>query len=126
MSRTFKLVSFLFFTVILCVSFLAFSDSSPTLALPEQVVIRGRQERGSPGRNAVLESAPVKLRRAGVIASVEGGRAGFWITGPRRITFDSAGEAIGTELPAGTYQVYPNLPRDADTATVAVTVTLQP
>jgi len=111
---------------ILGFSFFTLDNARSTLALPEQISIRGSQQRGVPGRNAVLESAPVKLPRAGVIDSVEGGRAGFWITGSRRLSFDSANQAIGTRLPAGTYQVYPNLPRGADTASVTLNVTLQP
>ncbi len=123
-----RILGFFFILAILGISFFGLNDTNPTMALPEQVTIRGRQERGVPGRNAVLESAPVKLRRAGVINSVDGGQAGFWIVSydGERLIFDSAAEAIGTQLDAGTYQAYPNLPRGADTATVAVTVTLQP
>lgn len=131
MNRMHKMICIVIFSLTLGVSFIVVNDSNLTFALPEQVVIRGRQERGYPGRNAVLESTPVKLRSDGSISSVDGGSAGFWITSSdpndeERWIFDSPSKAIGTRLPAGTYQVYPNLPRNADTATVAVTVTLRP
>lgn len=102
------------------------TDFDPAIALQQRVAIRGTQERGVPGRNATLVSNPVKLSKPGTIDSVEGGRAGFWIEGARRMSFDSPGDAVGTTLPAGTYRAYPNLPRDANTASVTVNVVLQP
>jgi hypothetical protein len=89
-----------------------------------EVTLRGWQYRGAPGRNAKLESEPVTIRRGAVIESVEGGRAGFWIEGTRRFSFDTPAAARGASLPAGTYQVYPNLPRGAESASVTVVLRL--
>lgn len=90
-----------------------------------QVTLRGSQTRGAPGRNAKLNSDPVTIKRPAVISSVEGGRVGFWIEGTRTINFNSPAEARGVSLPAGTYRVYPNLPRDVETYSVTVFLTLQ-
>ncbi|MBK8147454.1 MAG: hypothetical protein IPK58_04390 [Acidobacteria bacterium] len=114
MNGILKLTGFLFLLTVLTASSAVLSDAARAWVAQEQVVLRGSQIRGVPGRDAKLESNPVTLRRAGEIDSVEGGRAGFWIEGTRRMTFDSAAEAVGVRLPAGTYRVYPNLPRDAE------------
>lgn len=111
---------------VITIPFAVSSELNPALALQDRIAIRGTQERGVPGRNATLVSSPVRLRKPGVIDSVEGGRAGFWIEGRVRMTFDSPGEAVGTTLPAGTYRVYPNLPRGVDSASVTVYVELDP
>lgn len=126
MYTTHRLFASLVVSLVFAGAVLVIGPDCPTLALQERVSIQGTQQRGAPGRNASLVSTPVRLRKPGVIDSVEGGRAGFWIEGSRRMSFDTAGQAIGTTLPAGTYQVYPNLPRDAESASVTVNVVLQP
>ncbi len=97
-----------------------------TLAAQERVTLSGAQQRGVPGRNAKLDSRPVTLPRPAVIQSVDGGRAGFWIEGSQRKSFDTAAAARGFRLPAGTYQVYPNLPKDAPSASVTLVLVLDP
>lgn len=95
-----------------------------TLALlgQEVVTLRGSQRRGVPGRNAQLDSARVTLKATGTITAVEGGRAGFWLEGQTRKSFSNPREANGIQLPAGSYQVYPNLPKDAESASVTLTI----
>lgn len=92
----------------------------------DTVVLRGTQRRGAPGRNATLDSARVTLKAPGSIVAVEGGRAGFWIEGSGRRSFNNPREANGVRLAAGSYQVYPNLPRDTETATVTLTIRVAP
>jgi hypothetical protein len=93
-------------------------------ASAENVTGSGTQIRGNMGKNAELKAKPFTLKKDSSIAAAEDGGAGFWIEkqgGGTVKNFDNAKSAIGFQLGAGTYYVYPNLKQGRDSATVTLT-----
>ena len=84
----------------------------------------GEQVRGSAGLNAQLTGDPFTVPNGvvGTISSVNCDGDGFWIQGSARLVFNSASQANGAKLKAGTYYVYPNLNQGQNRAGVTVTV----
>ena len=84
----------------------------------------GEQVRGSAGMNAQLRGDPFTVPNGvvGTISSVNCDGDGFWIQGSARLVFNSASQANGAKLKAGTYYVYPNLNQGQNRASVTVTV----
>jgi hypothetical protein len=90
-------------------------------AVAAEVSGSGTQIRGNAGRNAQLKAAPFSLAKSAKVVAAEDGGAGFWIEkqgGGTVKTFDKAKDAVGFQLGAGTYYVYPNLKPNQDSATV--------
>ncbi len=84
----------------------------------------GEQVRGSAGMNAQLRGDPFTVPNGvvGTISSVNCDGNGFWIQGSAHLVFNSASQANGAKLKAGTYYVYPNLNQGQNRASVSVTV----
>lgn len=91
--------------------------------LAGSLVASGSQTRGVPGRDAKLSGQAFTLPATATIGAVEGSGAGFWIEGQGGLVrnFGSNGEAVGFQVAAGTYWVYPNLAQGKDEASVRVT-----
>ena len=98
----------------------------PALA-QSNVILSGRQIRGTGGRNGQLLSKPITLTVAGTVVDVACGGDGFWIEGPRGTVkrFPAAHSALGYVLSAGgPYRLYPNLrPHQRETS---ASITLKP
>lgn len=86
----------------------------------DTVVLRGTQRRRAPGQECHAGRRP---------GDVEGSRfdrccgrrtGGLLDRRQRPQVFNNPREANGVRLAAGSYQVYPNLPRDTETATVTL------
>ncbi|MCB2089058.1 MAG: hypothetical protein R3E18_10845 [Sphingomonadaceae bacterium] len=109
----------IFRTTILAAASLATVMAAPAMA--GTVTASGTQTRGVAGRNAELKGQAVSLPATCTISSVSGQNAGFWLQGSRTITFNDMASAKGRSVPAGTYNVYPNLKSGSGTASVQVT-----
>ena len=84
----------------------------------------GEQVRGSAGMNAQLTGDPFTVPNGfvGTISFVNCDGDGFWIQGSARLVFNSASQANGAKLKAGTYYVYPTRKQGQNRASVTVTV----
>ena len=84
----------------------------------------GEQVRGSALMMTQLRGDPFTVPNGvvGTISSVNCDGNGFWIQGSAHLVFNSASQANGARLQAGTYYVYPNLNQGQNRASVTVTV----
>ncbi|MDE2596101.1 MAG: hypothetical protein KGL44_04390 [Sphingomonadales bacterium] len=99
----------------------ALAVSTPALA-GTTITASGRHNRGNAEQSAELFGRSVTLASTCTVAQVTGqDNAGFWIEGDRNLKFPDPAKAVGTALPAGRYWVYPELKKEATTATVSVT-----
>lgn len=94
-----------------------------TPALAGTVTASGSQSAGVAGRNAQLSGNAFSLPAGCRIASASGHNAGFWLQGSAKIVFADMASAQGRAVPAGTYNVYPNLKPGSGQASVEVKFT---
>ncbi len=88
----------------------------------EEVCLSGVQIRGGiAGPEARLVGDPLTLTKNSVISKVTNEGDGFWIEGGGKIyRFKSTDNPVGTVIPAGTYQAFPNLKPNQSLAAVTV------
>ncbi|NWK55356.1 hypothetical protein HW115_07020 [Verrucomicrobiaceae bacterium N1E253] len=89
--------------------------------------LSGKQTKGTSAQSqAKLECSPLKISGNKRISAISGNNAGFWIMKDGQVVArfykKNDPSAVGTVLPAGTYYVYPNLPKGASTATVTLSI----
>jgi len=109
--------------LIICIWLLFFAQISFS---QNTYILSGTQSKLGQRFSAKLESEPVVLLQKGVITKVTGGKGGFWINKKEgyRIKniykFWNSKDAINKTLEAGTYTVYPNLPKNERHQSVSV------
>ena len=110
---------------VVLLSFVLVAAVLATAAFAGNVKGWGEQVRGSAGSNAQLRGDPFTIPGGvvGTISTVACDGDGFWIDGAARLVFNTASQANGARLKAGTYYVYPNLKQGQSRASVTITVT---
>ena len=83
--------------------------------------LKGTQIKGTPGHDAQIISATVKLAKPAKVDRIEGGKQGLCIQSPAEQPLCGApSELIGKTLKPGSYTVYPNIPEGKERASVTV------
>lgn len=83
--------------------------------------LKGTQIKGTPGRDAQIKSAAVKLAKPAKIVRIEGAPEGLCIQSPAEQPLcGSVKELVGKTLKPGSYTTYPNIPTGKDQASVTV------
>ena len=98
----------------------------PALA-QSNVMLSGKQIRGTSGQNGQLLSQPITLPVGGTVVDVTCEGDGFWIEGPHGTVkrFPVARSALGYVLSAGgPYRLYPNLRPNQSETSASVTLKL--
>ena len=87
----------------------------------EELVIKGTQIKGTPGRNAEIISKTVKLAKAAKIIKIEGAPEGLCIESPAEAPLcGSVQELTGKTLKPGSYTAYPNIPTKKERESVTI------
>lgn len=107
--------------VVVCVVFVL-CLTSPVSAWAD-LTLSGSQTRGM-GTDGKLRCSGLQLPQGGVILSASDAGAGLWLQGPNGqvLRFTPASKAVGAQLSAGVWYVYPNLPAKENTAGASVTI----
>jgi len=109
--------------IIICIGLLSFAQFSFS---QNTYILSGTQSKRGQRFSAKLESEPVTLPQKAAITRVTGGKSGFWINKKEGYQikniykFWDPKDARGKTLEAGTYTVYPNLPKNEDYQSVSV------
>ncbi len=109
--------------LIICIWLLSFAQISFS---QNTYILSGTQSKLGQHFSAKLESEPVALSQKSVITKVTGGKRGFWINKKEgyRVKniykFWNPKNAVNKTLEAGTYTVYPNLPKNERHQSVSV------
>lgn len=86
--------------------------------------LKGKQIRGTPGKNAKLESSPVSIPKSVTIVrcQIHPADAGFWFQEQQGsiVRFDSCDKARNAKIPKGVWTVYPNLKTGVNEAGISI------
>ena len=83
--------------------------------------LKGTQIKGTPGHDAQIKSATVKLTKPAKIIKIEGAPEGLCIQSPAEQPLcGSVKELVGKTLRPGSYTTYPNIPNNRDQQSVTV------
>jgi len=87
----------------------------------EELVIKGTQIKGTPGRNAEIISKSVKVSKTVKIVKIEGAPEGLCIESPAEAPLcGTVAELTGKRLKPGSYTAYPNIPIKKERQSVTI------